>query len=178
MAFVQAMFTLFWSSIWPRRFTHSPIGTATRACSQVLPAAGDIEIGADSYKNILAAARFSDKGFFEGDVVIIMDRETEAGWRPHRRSHGAPVGGFVVENGLCAISLCGYLISWILSSTCNRMSSWCPPQRSTSHSDTSSGFLLLQQHGDVRMITGHLHGCQEERDSGDWTPHGLWPIFV
>ena len=40
-------------------------------------------------------AEFSDKGFYEGGVVLVMDRATEAELRP---KIGA-AGGFVIENG-------------------------------------------------------------------------------
>ncbi|MBQ1772871.1 MAG: phage major capsid protein, partial [Prevotella sp.] len=64
--------------------------------------ATDIELGADAYKNILqAVAEFSNKGFFEGNVCIAMDRVTEAELKATPKIAGA-AGGFVIENGLCA----------------------------------------------------------------------------
>lgn len=64
--------------------------------------AKNITLGKDAYKNILAAvAEFSDKGFFEGNVCLSMDRVTEAQLKATPKVAGA-AAGFVVENGLCA----------------------------------------------------------------------------
>jgi hypothetical protein len=64
--------------------------------------AGTIELGKNAYKNILAAvAQFSNKGFFEGNVCIAMDRVTEAELMATPKIEGA-AGGFVIENGKCA----------------------------------------------------------------------------
>ena len=48
-----------------------------------------------------AVAAFSNKGFFEGDVTLILDRVTEASLKATPKIAGA-AGGFIVENGLCA----------------------------------------------------------------------------
>ena len=65
---------------------------------------GDIEIGPDAYKQILmAVAEFSNKGFFEGNICLCMDRVTEAELMATPKIAGA-AGGFVIENGKC----CGY----------------------------------------------------------------------
>lgn len=64
--------------------------------------AGTIDLGADAYSNILAkVAEFSDKGFFEGNVCLSMDRVTEAKLKATPKVAGA-AAGFVIENGLCA----------------------------------------------------------------------------
>ena len=64
--------------------------------------AGTIELGANAYANILKkVAEFSNKGFFEGDVCICMDRVTEAQLKATPKIAGA-AAGFVIENGLCA----------------------------------------------------------------------------
>ena len=77
-----------WHSFRRSSLLHSA-STSPRRCTQAnwaknkgpfsgLTKTGDIEIGGNAYKSILkAVAAFSDKGFFEGDVVLIMDRETE-----------------------------------------------------------------------------------------------------
>jgi hypothetical protein len=66
---------------------------------------GVINLGSgDEYKQILkAVAEFSDKGFFEGEVCLSMDRVTEAELMATPKIKGA-AGGFVIENGRC----CGY----------------------------------------------------------------------
>lgn len=62
----------------------------------------NITLGANAYKNILAAvAAFSNKGFFEGNVCLSMDRVTEAELMATPKIAGA-AGGFVIENGRCA----------------------------------------------------------------------------
>jgi hypothetical protein len=67
-----------------------------------LTPAGNIDLSGNAYKAILkAVAAFSDKGFFEGDVTIIMDRETEAELKATPKLAGA-AAGFVVEDGRCA----------------------------------------------------------------------------
>ena len=64
--------------------------------------ASTITLGAEAYKNILeAVATFSDKGFFEGNVCLSMDRVTEAELKATPKVAGA-AAGFVIENGLCA----------------------------------------------------------------------------
>jgi hypothetical protein len=63
---------------------------------------GTITVGAGAYKSILkAVAEFSDKGFYEGGVVLVMDRATEAELKATPKVEGA-AAGFVIENGLCA----------------------------------------------------------------------------
>jgi hypothetical protein len=113
-----------------------------------LTKAGDIEIGANAYKNILkAVAKFSDKGFFEGDVVLIMDRETEAELKATPLIAGA-AGGFVIQNGRCA----GY--PYVVTHYLNTKLS------GTTLVPTDKKFIgfgyfewfALQQHGQVRMV--------------------------
>jgi hypothetical protein len=110
---------------------------------------GDIEIGAESYKNILkAVAKFSDKGFFEGDVVIILDRETEAELKATPKIAGA-AGGFVVENGRCAGY--PYVVTHYLNTELDSAGNLVP----TAKKYIAFGYFewfALQQHGQVRMV--------------------------
>jgi hypothetical protein len=94
-------------------------------------------------------AKFSNKGFFEGDVVIIMDRETEAELKATPKIAGA-AGGFVVENGLCAGY--PYVVTHFLNTELDSANKLVP----TAKKYIAFGYFewfALQQHGDVRMVT-------------------------
>jgi hypothetical protein len=110
--------------------------------------AKNITLGKDAYKNILAAvAEFSDKGFFEGDVCLAMDRVTEAELKATPKIEGA-AGGFVIENGLC----CGYpyRVSHFVNTTLDSANNLVP----TADKYIEIGYwewFALQQHGEVRL---------------------------
>lgn len=110
--------------------------------------AKNIELGADAYKNILqAVAEFSNKGFFEGNVCIAMDRVTEAELMATPKIAGA-AGGFVIENGRCAGF--PYVVSHFVNTTLNSAGKLVP----TSDRFIEIGYwewFALQQHGDVRL---------------------------
>jgi hypothetical protein len=111
--------------------------------------AQNIELGANAYKNILAAvAAFSDKGFYEGNVCLSMDRVTEAELKATPKIAGA-AGGFVIENGLCAGY--PYTVSHFVNRTLNSAGKLVP----TADRFIEIGyweFFALQQHGQVRMV--------------------------
>ena len=101
MAFVQRKFTVALKKYLAKKIYSQAQWTGNKG-----PFSGatstNIELGADAYKNILkAVADFSDKGFFEGNVCIAMDRATEADLKATPKIAGA-AGGFVIENGKCA----------------------------------------------------------------------------
>lgn len=110
--------------------------------------AKNIELGADAYKNILqAVAEFSNKGFFEGNVCIAMDRVTEAELMATPKIAGA-AGGFVIENGKCAGF--PYVVSHFVNTTLNSAGKLVP----TTDRFIEIGYwewFSLQQHGDVRL---------------------------
>lgn len=110
--------------------------------------ATDIELGADAYKNILAAvAEFSNKGFFEGNVCIAMDRVTEAELMATPKIAGA-AGGFVIENGRCAGF--PYVVSHFVNTELNSAGKLT----ATADRYIQIGYwewFALQQHGDVRL---------------------------
>ena len=110
--------------------------------------ATNIELGDDAYKNILAAvAEFSNKGFFEGNVCIAMDRVTEAELKATPKIAGA-AGGFVIENGLCA----GY--PYVVSHFVNTEFDSADKLVATADRYIQIGYwewFALQQHGDVRL---------------------------
>ena len=108
-----------------------------------------IELGANAYENILTAvAEFSDKGFYEGNVCISMDRVTEAKLKATPKIAGA-AGGFVIENGLCAGY--PYTVSHFVNRTLNSAGKLVP----TADRFIEIGyweFFALQQHGQVRLV--------------------------
>ena len=110
--------------------------------------ATNIELGADAYKNILqAVAEFSNKGFFEGNVCIAMDRVTEAELMATPKIAGA-AGGFVIENGRCAGF--PYVVSHFVNTELNSAGKLV----ATADRYIQIGYwewFALQQHGDVRL---------------------------
>lgn len=110
--------------------------------------AGTIELGANAYKNILAAvAQFSNKGFFEGNVCIAMDRVTEAELMATPKIAGA-AGGFVIENGKCAGF--DYVVSHFVNTELNGSNKLVP----TADRYIEIGYwewFALQQHDEVRL---------------------------
>ena len=92
-------------------------------------------------------AAFSDKGFFEGDVVLIMDRETEAELKATPKIAGA-AGGFVIENGKCAGY--DYVVTHYLNTTLSG-STLVPTEKKYIGIGYFEWFAL-QQHGQVRMV--------------------------
>ena len=110
---------------------------------------GEIELGANAYANILAkVAEFSDKGFFEGNVCLSMDRVTEAKLKATPKVAGA-AAGFVIENGLCAGY--PYTVSHFVNTTLNSADQFVP----TADRYFEIGYwewFALQFHGTVRLI--------------------------
>ena len=147
MAFVQAKFTIALRIYLAKKLYSQAAWTGNKGPFSGLTKAGDIEIGANSYKNILkAVAKFSDKGFFEGDVVLIMDRETEAELKATPLIQGA-AGGFVVQDGKCAGY--PYIVTHYLNTTLDD-GALVP----TAKKYIAIGYFewfALQQHGTVRM---------------------------
>ena len=86
-------------------------------------------------------------GFFEGDVVLIMDRETEAELKATPLIAGA-AGGFVVQNGRCAGY--PYVVTHYLNTELDSAGNLVP----TAKKYIGIGYFewfALQQHGTVRM---------------------------
>ena len=79
--------------------------------------------------------QFSNKGFFEGNVCIAMDRVTEAELKATPKIAGA-AGGFVIENGLCAGY--PYVVSHFVNTELNNRS-WYQLPTATSRLATGSG---------------------------------------
>ena len=158
LAFVQTKFTLALRIYLAKKIYSQASWTGNKGPFSGLTKAGDIEIGANAYKNILkAVAKFSDKGFFEGDVVIVMDRETEAELKATPLIAGA-AGGFVVQNGRCAGY--PYVVTHYLNTTLDGNNKLIP----TTKKYIGFGYFewfALQQHNDVRMITDIYTGAKK-----------------
>ena len=148
MAFVQAKFTLALRKYLAKKIYSQANWAKNKGPFSNLTKTGDIEIGANAYKSILkAVAKFSDKGFFEGDVVLIMDRETEAELKATPKIAGA-AGGFVIENGKCAGY--DYVVTHYLNTTLSG-STLVPTEKKYIGIGYFEWFAL-QQHGQVRMV--------------------------
>lgn len=172
MAFVQAKFTLALRIYLAKKIYSQAAWTGNKGPFSNLTKTGDIALGANSYKNILkAVARFSDKGFFEGDVVLVMDRETEAELKATPLIEGA-AGGFVVQNGRCAGY--PYIVTHYLNTTLSG-SSLVP----TAKKYIGFGYfewLAVQQHGDVRMTIDATSQAVAKKNVTAVTLNTAWSI--
>ena len=159
MAFVQAKFTLALRIYLAKKMYSQANWSGNKGPFSNLVKTGDIEIGANSYKNILkAVAAFSDKGFFEGDVVLIMDRETEAELKATPLIAGA-AGGFVVQNGRCAGY--PYIVTHYLNTTLSGSTGALEPTAKKYIGIGYFEWFALQQHGTVRMTTDIYTGAKK-----------------
>lgn len=148
LAFVQTKFTLALRKYLAKKIYSQAEWDGNKGPFSGLAPKGTISIASDAYKSILkAVAEFSDKGFYEGGVVLIMDRATEAELKATPKIAGA-AGGFVIENGLCAGY--PYVLTHYINTTLSG-SSLVP----TSDKFIGIGYFewfALQQHGDVRFV--------------------------
>ena len=148
MAFVQTKFTLALRKYLAKKIYSQAAWDGNKGPFSGLTPKGTITIGGGAYKSILkAVAEFSDKGFYEGGVVLIMDRATEAELKATPKIEGA-AGGFVIENGLCAGY--PYVLTHYINTTLSG-SSLVP----TDDKCIGIGYFewfALQQHGDVRFV--------------------------
>ena len=150
MAFVQEKFTIALRKYLAKKVYSQADWSGIKGPFSNMASSGTITLGSGTeYADILqAVANFSDKGFFEGDVTLILDRVTEAKLKATPKIAGA-AGGFVVENGLCAGY--PYIVTHYLNTELNSDSKLVP----TSGKSIGIGYfewLALQQHGDVRMV--------------------------
>ena len=148
MAFVQTKFTLALRKYLAKKIYSQANWSGNKGPFAGLTPKGTITIGGGAYKSILkAVAEFSDKGFYECGVVLIMDRATEAELKATPKIEGA-AGGFVIENGLCAGY--PYVLTHYINTTLSG-SSLVP----TADKCIGIGYFewfALQQHGDVRFV--------------------------
>ena len=147
MAFVQTKFTLALRKYLAKKIYSQATWAKNKGPFSGLTPKGTITIGGGAYKSILkAVAEFSDKGFYEGGVVLIMDRATEAELKATPKIEGA-AGGFVIENGLCA----GY--PYVLTHYINTELSGTTlvPTADKCIGIGYFEWFALQQHGEVRF---------------------------
>ena len=148
MGFVQSKFTLALRIYLAKKIYSQAAWNGNKGPFSGLSKTGDIEIGSNAYKNILkAVAAFSDKGFFEGDVTLIMDRETEAELKATPLISGA-AGGFVIQNGRCAGY--PYVVTHYLNTTLDGTT--LVPTEKKYIAFGYFEWFALQQHGQVRMV--------------------------
>ena len=154
MAFVSYKFTIALRKYLAEKIYSQAAFSGNHGPFSGLSSSGNIDLSGNAYKAILkAVAAFSDKGFFEGDVVIIMDRETEAELKATPKLAGA-AAGFVVENGRCAGY--PYIVTHYLNTELDSDHKTLVPTE-----DKFIGFgyfewFALQQHGQVRMVIDPL----------------------
>ena len=173
MAFVQAKFTLALRIYLAKKIYSQADWQGNKGPFSNLAKTGDIQIGPDAYKNILmAVAAFSDKGFFEGDVVLIMDRETEAELKATPKIAGA-AGGFVIENGRCAGY--PYVLTHYLNTELDSADKLVP----TAKKYIGIGYFewfALQQHGTVRMTIDATSQAVAKKNLTAVTLNSAWSM--
>ena len=151
LSFVQTKFTLALRKYLAKKIYSQAEWDGNKGPFSGLSPKGTISVASEAYKSILkAVAEFSDKGFYEGGVVLIMDRATEAELKATPKIAGA-AGGFVIENGLCA----GY--PYVLTHYINTTLDNSTPKKLVPTDDKFIGigyfeWFALQQHGDVRFV--------------------------
>ena len=157
MSFVQTKFTLALRKYLAKKMYSQAPWQKNHGPFAGLAPKGTINLNNNAYKSILkAVAEFSDKGFYEGGVVLIMDRTTEAELKATPKIAGA-AGGFVIENGLCA----GY--PYVLTHYINTTLSG---KNLVPTADKCIGigyfeWFALQQHGQVRFTIDPITLCDK-----------------
>lgn len=149
MTFVQSKFGIAFREYWAKKIYSRAEWTGNKGPFSNMAPTGVISVGGgDTYKQILkAVAEFSDKGFFEGEVCLSMDRVTEAELMATPKIPGA-AGGFIIENGRCAGYR--YTVSHFVNTELNAAGKLVGGK---------GRYLLIgyyewfaaQQHGDVRL---------------------------
>ena len=148
MSFIQTKFTLALRKYLAKKIYSQAAWTGNKGPFSGLTPKGTITIGSGAYKSILkSVAEFSDKGFYEGGVVLIMDRATEAELKATPKIEGA-AGGFVIENGLCAGY--PYVLTHYINTTLS--GSTLVPTADKCIGIGYFEWFALQQHGDVRFV--------------------------
>lgn len=103
MGFVQRKFGVAFREYWAKKIYSRAEWKGNKGAFSGLAPEGVIDIASgQAYKLILlAVARFLNKGYFEGEVCLTMDRVTEAELKATPKVEGSG-GGFIIENGRCA----------------------------------------------------------------------------
>lgn len=153
MSFIQSKFTLALKKYLASKIYSQAAWTGNKGPFSGLAAAGDITIGTGTYKEILkAVAKFGNKGF-DDNIVIVMDKETEAELKATPK-HESGAGGFIIEGGLCAGY--PYVTTHFINTTLNNDGKTL---KATDGKAIGFGYfewLAVQQHGEVRMVVDPL----------------------
>lgn len=149
MAFVQSKFGIAIREYWAKKIYSRAEWTGNKGAFSNLAPVGVITLGSgDEFAQILeAVAQFSNKGFFEGEVCLSMDRVTEAQLMATPKIKGA-AGGFVIENGRCAGYR--YTVSHFVNSELNASGKLVAGSGRYLEIGYYEWFAA-QQHGDVRL---------------------------
>jgi HK97 family phage major capsid protein len=149
LAFVQTKFTIALRKYLAEKLYSQAAFTGNHGPFSNLTPAGTIDLGGNAYKAILkAVAKFSDEGFFEGNVTIIMDRETEAELKATPKLAGA-AAGFVVEDGRCAGY--PYIVTHYLNTELASDNKTLVPTTDKFIGIGYFQWFAVQQHGEVRL---------------------------
>ena len=156
MGFVQEKFRIALRKYLAKKLYSQASFSGNKGPFSGLTPKGTITLGSGTeYADILdAVAAFSDKGFFEGDVCIILDRVTEAKLKATPKIAGA-AGGFVIENGLCAGY--PYVVTHYLNTTLS--GSDLVPTDGRCIGIGYFEWFAVQQHGTVRMVVDPVTLC-------------------
>ena len=154
LAFVQAKFTIALRKYLAKKIYSQAQFQGNKGPFAGLASSGTINIASGAYAAILrAVAQFSDKGFFEGNVTLVMDRETEALLKATPKLAGA-AEGFIVEDGLCAGY--PYVVTHYLNT---KLASDNKSLEPTTDKYIGIGYFewfALQQHGQVRLSVDNV----------------------
>lgn len=134
--------------------------------------AKNITLGANAYKNILAAiAEFSNKGFYSGNVCISLDCVTEAELKATPKIAGA-AGGFVIEDGLCAGY--PYTVSHYVNTTLSGSNLVATADRYLEIGYWE--WFALQQHGLVRLTVDATSQAVAKKNITAITLNSAWSM--
>lgn len=171
LAFVQQKITVAQRRYLAEKVYSQAAFTGVKGPFSGLAAAGTITIGADAYKNILAAvAGFADKGYDISRVALIMDTTTEAELKATPRAEGQ--GGFIVEDGRCAGY--PYTVSHFINTTLNADGKTLEATADRYIGIGLFPYLAVQQHGDVRLTVDPI--SQARRNVTVVTINTAWSI--
>lgn len=150
MSFVQSKFEIALRKYLAKKIYSQANFSGNHGPFSNLTPKGNIDLSGNAYKAILkAVAEFSDKGFFEGDVTIIMDRTTEAELKATPKLAGA-AAGFVVEDGLCAGY--PYVVTHYLNTEAASDGKTLVPTDDKFIGIGYFEWFACQQHGTVRLV--------------------------
>ncbi len=172
MAFVQTKFTIALRKYLAMKLYSQAEFSGNKGPFSGLTSAGNIDLSGNAYKAILkAVAAFSDKGFFEGEVTIIMDRETEAELKATPKLAGA-AAGFVVENGRCAGY--PYIVTHYLNTELASDHKTLVPTEDKFIGIGYFPWFAVQQHGEVRLTVDATSQAVAKKNITAITLNSAW----